>query len=164
MKFSVGVEYSLHCLLYLINDNNRAIGIKDLSNYQGVSESYLSKFFTKLKKYGIVESIPGVKGGYKLAKSPKEITFWDVIEAIEGSEYMFRCDEIRANEIILDKNNLPDSHVKIPCLIHQIMLNAEDEMRNYLKNRTLDELSKQVIKKIPAEHLESTTKWFNRNF
>jgi len=164
MQFSVGVEYSLHCLLYLVGkDENRSIGIKDLAAYQGVSESYLSKFFTKLKKSGIVSSVPGAKGGYKLAKEASQITFWDVVEAIEGSDPMFNCSEVRQNELLLDKSNLPDSHTKCPCLIHIVMLEAEDQMRNYLRSKTLQWLSDEVSDKVDASHLLKTQEWFDRN-
>lgn len=50
--------------------------------------------FEKLSKAGIVGSVPGVKGGYKLAKSPDEISFWDVVEAVEGAKPIFRCQNI----------------------------------------------------------------------
>lgn len=76
MQYSIGVEYALHCLVYLIDHTeDSSIGIKELSTFQGVSETYLSKIFSKLSKNGIVSSVPGVKGGYKLAKSPEEISF-----------------------------------------------------------------------------------------
>ena len=109
MQYSVGVEYAIHCLLYLVDvPMGKSIGIKDLAAYQGVSESYLSKVFTKLKKAGVVKSIPGVNGGYELSRKPEHISFWDVIEAIEGSSPLFQCAEIRRTEILLDMNNLPD--------------------------------------------------------
>ena len=43
MKFSVGVEYAIHCLLYMVNmEDGKSIGIRDLSTFQGISETYLS--------------------------------------------------------------------------------------------------------------------------
>lgn len=95
MNYSNGVEHALHSLFYMIElKQTQTIGIKALSNLHGVSESYLSKIFTKLKKGGIVISTPGVNGGYKLSKTI-DITFWDIIEAIEGSSYIFQCKETR---------------------------------------------------------------------
>lgn len=164
MQFSVGVEYSLHCLLYLINlEEGRSIGIKDLAAYQGVSESYLSKFFAKLKKNGVVQSVPGAKGGYRLGRDPKEITFWDVIEAIEGPQTFFRCSEIRRNEIILDQQNLPSSHTDGPCLIHRVMVEAEEQMKSYLESKNLEWLSDQVQDKVDTTHLTASKEWFDRH-
>lgn len=162
VQFSIGVEYALHCLLYMVDiPAGRSVGIKDLATYQGVSETYLSKVYTKLRKSGIVKSIPGVNGGYALARIPENITFWDIVEAVEGSSPLFQCAEIRQNEILLDKNNLPDSHTKCPCLIKVVMLEAEEQMRQYLKNKNLAWLHDQVKSKVSKEQSDATIEWFN---
>jgi Rrf2 family protein len=140
----------------------KSVGIKDLAAYQGVSETYLSKVYTKLRKSGLVKSIPGVNGGYELARKPEEITFWDIIEAIEGASPLFQCAEIRQNELLLDKNNLPDTHTKCPCLIKVVMLEAEDQMRQYLRNKTLAWLHGQVAEKLPEEQKRATFEWFQK--
>lgn len=162
MQFSVGVEYALHCLLYMVDiPSGKAVGIKDLAAFQGISETYLSKVYTKLRKAGIVKSIPGVNGGYELARVPESVTFWDVVEAVEGTSPLFQCAEIRQNSILLDKNNLPDTYTKCPCLIKVVMLEAEEQMRHYLKNKTLKWLYDQVRNKLPEEQIEATKNWFN---
>ncbi|WP_346846890.1 Rrf2 family transcriptional regulator [uncultured Clostridium sp.] len=163
MKFSVGVEYAIHCLLYMVNlEEGKSVGIKDLAAFQGISETYLSKVYAKLSKSGIVKSIPGVKGGYALARSAGEITFWDVVEAVEGTESFFQCAEIRQKNILLDKENLPDTHTKCPCLIKVVMLEAEDEMKKYLNNKTLAWLYDEVYnKKLPKEVEKVTIEWFS---
>lgn len=162
MQFSVGIEYALHCLLYMVDmPSGKSVGIKDLAAYQGVSETYLSKVYTKLKKAGIVKSIPGVNGGYELARKPDNITFLDVINAIEGTSPLFQCAEIRQNEILLDKDNLPDTHTKCPCIIKVVMTEAEDQMRQYLHNKTLAWLYDQVKSKLPDDDRRATIDWFN---
>ena len=163
LQFSVGVEYALHCLLYMVDiPLGKAVGIKDLATFQGISETYLSKIYTKLTKAGIVRSIPGVNGGYELARSPENITFWNIVEAIEGTSPLFQCVEVRQKELLLDKNNLPDSYTKCPCLIKVTMLEAEEQMRQYLNNKTLEWLHGQVTNKIPKEHSKATREWFNK--
>jgi Rrf2 family protein len=161
MKFSIGVEYAIHCLLYMVNlEEGKSVGIRDLATFQGISETYLSKVYAKLSKSGIIKSIPGVKGGYALARSAEEITFWDVVEAVEGSEPFFQCAEIRQNNVLLDKDNLPDT--KCPCLIKVVMSEAEDEMRKYLSNKTLAWLYDEVYNKIlPKEMKNATIEWFS---
>lgn len=162
MQFSIGVEYALHCLLYMVDiPGGKSVGIRDLATYQGVSETYLSKVFTKLRKAGIVKSIPGVNGGYELARSPEEISFWNIVEAVEGTSPFFQCIEVRQKELLLDKDNLPDSYTKCPCLIKTVMLEAEEQMRRYLDNKTLAWLHEQVKSKIPVEHSKATIEWFS---
>ena len=162
MQFSVGIEYALHCLLYMVDmPSGKTVGIKDLAAYQGVSETYLSKVYTKLKKSGIVKSTPGVNGGYELARKPEKITFLDVVNAIEGTSPLFQCAEIRQNEILLDKDNLPETHTKCPCIIKVVMTEAEDQMRQYLHNKTLAWLHEQVKNKLPDQERQATIDWFN---
>jgi Rrf2 family protein len=163
MKFSIGVEYAIHCLLYMVNiEDGKSVGIRDLATFQGISETYLSKVYAKLSKAGIIKSIPGVKGGYALDRSAENITFWDVVEAVEGSEPFFQCAEIRQNNILLDKDNLPDTYTKKPCLIKVVMLEAENEMKKYLSNKTLAWLYNEVYNKtLPSDVAKSTNEWFS---
>lgn len=164
MQFSVGVEYSLHCLLYMVDlPKGQTVGIKELALFQGVSESYLSKVYTKMKKAGIVRSITGVKGGYELARSPYEISFWDVIESIEGTSSIFQCAEIRQNNILLDKENLPDSYTKCPCLIKVVMSEGENQMKNYLKDKSIGWLHEQVKGKVGKDQWNETVDWFKQS-
>ena len=165
MKFSVGVEYALHCLLYMVNlEEGRSVGIRDLATFQGISETYLSKVYAKLSKCGIIKSVPGVKGGYALARSAEEITFLDIVEAVEGKDSFFQCAEIRQNNILIDKNNLPDTHIKCPCLIKVVMLEAENEMKKYLNDKTLSWLYYEVYnKKLPRDMEQATIEWFNNS-
>ena len=163
MKFSVGVEYAIHCLLYMVNsEEGKSVGIRDLATFQGISETYLSKVYAKLSKSGIIKSIPGVKGGYALARSAEEITFWDIIESVEGSEPLFQCLEIRQNNVLIDKDNLPDTYTECPCLIKLIMLEAENEMRKYLSNKTLAWLYDEVYnKKLSKDAEKAMLEWFS---
>lgn len=162
MKMSIGVEYAIHCLLYIVKLKDKDyVGIKELAEFQGVSESYLAKVFTKLGKAGITKSIPGVKGGYELAKNPEDISFWDIVEAVEGKDPLFQCAEIRQKNILVDKNNLPESYTKCPCFIKVVMQEGENEMKKYLSNKTLKWLYNEVYGKILPQEIEiETLKWF----
>ena len=162
MKMSIGVEYAIHCLLYIVKLKDKDyVGIKELAEFQGVSESYLAKVFTKLGKAGITKSISGVKGGYELAKNPEDISFWDIVEAVEGKDPLFQCAEIRQKNILVDKNNLLESYTKCPCFIKVVMQEGENEMKKYLSNKTFKWLYNEVYGKIlPQETEIETLKWF----
>lgn len=160
MQYSVGVEYSLHCLLYLVGQPaGESLAIKDLARFQGISESYLSKAFTKLSKSGIIRSTPGVKGGYELARNPEDITFWDVIEAIEGPSRLFQCGGILKNIVIYEPQE-GESNRDCPCLIKDVMHEAEDRMRDFLKEKTLLELHEAVQNVTTKEYKENLKEWF----
>ncbi|MGL6065962.1 MAG: Rrf2 family transcriptional regulator, partial [Cetobacterium sp.] len=117
--------------------------------------------FTKLGKVGITKSVSGVKGGYELARSPKDISFWDVVEAVEGKEPLFQCAEIRQKTILLDPNNLPDTHTKCPCFIKVVMQEGENKMKNYLSEKNLEWLYNEVYGRILSKEVElETIEWF----
>lgn len=161
MQFSIGVEYALHSLLHMVDlPPGNPIGVKELSTFQGISETYLSKVFTKLRKAGIVRSLPGVNGSYELARRADEISFWDIAEAVEGATPIFQCAEIRQNNILVDKNDLPPSFTQCPCLIKTVMLEAEAQMRKYLASKSIAWLSKEVRNKFTKDMNNEIDGWF----
>lgn len=161
LQFSVGVEYTIHCLLHMMDMyGEKSISVKTLSEYQNLSETYLSKMFTKLTKAKIISSVPGVKGGYEFTKEPKDISFWDIIEAIEGKEHFFNCAEIRSQEILLDQDNLPKEFTHYPCLIKQVMWEGENKMKDYLKTKNLQWLYDMTKLKLEPDYFEEKKEWF----
>lgn len=62
-----------------------------MGGFQWLSETFLSKVFGKVTKTDKIHSVPGVRGS-RLAKSPEDISFWDVIE--EGAKPVFKCKNI----------------------------------------------------------------------
>jgi Rrf2 family protein len=160
MQMSVGVEYAFHSLIYMVDAKvGSTVAIKELAELNKLSESYLSKIFTKLRKAGIVRSVSGVNGGYELAKPAGEISFWDVVEAIEGSSYLFQCAEVRQNNIFVETTKPTPS---CPCLIKVVLMNAEDEMRTYLKNKSLAWLHTEVYNSFTAEKKTAINDWLIR--
>lgn len=159
MQYSIGVEYALHSLFYMTDiPEGRAVGIKELAKLNKLPESYLSKIFTRLKKADIVKSISGVNGGYVLAKHPSEISFWDVVEAIEGSKAIFKCAEIRQNNILNPLDDGPHNY-KSPCFIKNVMGEAEELMRDYLRSKSIEWLSSQVRPTFSEERNELLKEW-----
>lgn len=129
MKYSKATDYALHTMLYMASATpDRLLGVKDLAEAQKVSTTYLSKILTKLVKAGLVESSSGASGGYRLKRSGELISFLDIVHAIEGAASLFECS--------MDHN--PD------CLIQQTMIAAEEKMEEYLRNRNLADLARQV--------------------
>src|SRR5947209_11093991 len=94
------------------------IGVQRLAEFQRLSPTYLSKILTRLVKADIIESAPGINGGYRLRRNKADLSFLEVIHAIEGTASLFQC----ADE--LDHRG---------CLIQQVMTQAEQQMEDYLK-------------------------------
>lgn len=68
-----------------------AVSIQSIAGRQNISDSYLEQLVRKLKKAGLVISVRGAQGGYKLAKPADEISVGDVLRALEGSLEAVTC-------------------------------------------------------------------------
>jgi len=160
VQFSVGVEYAFHSLFYMVKlPAGKTIGIKRIAELHGITETYLSKIFAKLRRAEIVTSVPGVKGGYELARKAEDISFWDIIEAVEGPDYLFQCAEIRRKNIFVD--DPAQLTEKCPCLIKVVIQDAEDRMRESLRARSLQWLFDQVNGGFSAEKKAAMSDWIN---
>ncbi|MHB1606287.1 MAG: RrF2 family transcriptional regulator [Leptospirales bacterium] len=157
-----GVEYALHSLLRLVNTSEDApLVLKDIARFQGVSESYLAKIFTRLKKGGLVRSSIGAKGGYELGKPAEQITFWDVVVAVEGTFSLFECRNIREKVAIYrDTLHKPDWRRRGPCMIHKVMMDVETQIKESLQEKTLAWLHAVVNEKISQEERGAMVEWF----
>lgn len=158
MQFSVGVEYAFHSLFYMVDlPESKTLGIKQIAELNAISETYLSKVFAKLSKAGIVRSVPGVKGGYQLAKPSSEVSFWDVIEAVEGPSFFFQCAEIRKKNIFVDDPSIFTS--SCPCLIKIVIHEAEELFRERLKTKSLKWLYEQVSGDFTDDRKNAISEW-----
>jgi Rrf2 family protein len=158
MQFSIGVEYAFHSLFYLVDlPEHKTVGIRQIAELNGITETYLSKVFAKLRKAGIVRSITGVKGGYEIAKRAEDISFWDIIEAIEGTSFFFRCVEIRKKNIFVNDPTVFTD--KNPCLIKVVIQEAEELFRNNLRNKSLRWLYDQVQNDFSEEKKRAIAEW-----
>lgn len=62
-----------------------------IAKTEKISQAYLERLFSQLKKADLVVSSKGMRGGYQLAKNPSKTSIFEVIEALEGSISVFRC-------------------------------------------------------------------------
>jgi Rrf2 family protein len=158
MQFSNSVEHALHSLFYMMDlPKNKTIGIKKIAEIHNLTDTYLSKIFSKLRKASIVRSTPGINGGYELSRDPEDISFWDVVEAIEGSSYFFQCADIREKNIF-EKD--PSVFTKnCPCLIKTVMYEAEELFRDNLKSKSLLWLHQKVKKNFSPDTKKAIDAW-----
>jgi Rrf2 family protein len=155
---STGVEYGLHCLLYLAGTTAGA-SVRDLAEMQGVPVDYAAKLFTRLAKAGIVESSEGIRGGFALARPAADITVQDVVDAIDGDKRVFDCREVRT-QCALFEGEPPAWATRGTCSIHAVMEAAERAMRAELEKHSLADLSARVYSKAPTGYKHQVINWF----
>ena len=137
MKLSDGVEQSIHSVLMLAGlAQDGVLAAAALAEYHGISASYLLKHLQALTGAGILQSIPGPRGGYRLARSPGAISLLDIVLAIEGPGPAFRCTEIRQR----GPAPLAEVFFKAPCSVNAAMLRAEQAYRAELRKITVADL------------------------
>lgn len=154
------VEYGIHCLLWLVDPANGQPSSRDLAELQGVSSSFVAKIFPKLEKAGLVQSVAGIRGGYRLAKAPADIALLDIVDAIEGNKPLFECQEIRDRCAVFE-DKAPNWATNGVCAIHAAMLRAEDAMRASLAQETLASIAAVVERKAPKSFPVEVRHWMS---
>jgi Rrf2 family transcriptional regulator, cysteine metabolism repressor len=92
MKISTKGQYVLEALIDLqLHAVDGQESLKNVALRRGISEPYLDQIFNTLRKAGIVESIRGAQGGYRLMREPQAITAGDIIRSVEGPLSPVKC-------------------------------------------------------------------------
>jgi len=85
MQIPRRVDYGLRAVIYLsVQDPRKCCSITEIAKQQGAPKKFLEKIIQDLMRCGLVKSKRGAYRGYTLARSPEQISFSDVIAAIEG--------------------------------------------------------------------------------
>lgn len=154
------VEYGIHCLLWLVDAGDVQPSSRDLAELQGVSPSFVAKIFPKLEKAGLVVASQGVRGGYRLARAPQDITVLDIVDAIEGPKPLFDCQEVRWRCAVFE-GEAPAWATGGVCAIHAVMQRAEQSMRDTLAQETLASLAHTLACKAPAAFGVDVQQWLS---
>lgn len=104
------------------------VSLADISERQGISLSYLEQLFSRLRKHGLVSSIRGPGGGYRLGKCSAEITVADVISAVNENVDATKCS---------GQGNCQGGE---QCLTHTLWEGLSRRIEDFLQNISLAEL------------------------
>ncbi|MDD3117673.1 MAG: Rrf2 family transcriptional regulator [Victivallales bacterium] len=93
MKLSTKSRYGLRVLLQIAADSaeNRVVPGHKLAEKQAISEPYLEQIMIPLKNSGIVSTVRGCRGGYRLNRPAAAISVLDIIELFEGEFGLVKC-------------------------------------------------------------------------
>jgi len=73
-------------------ENGKPVTLADIATRQEISLSYLEQLFAQLRRAGLVSSMRGPGGGYKLAQAASETRISDIIMAVDEPIKATRCD------------------------------------------------------------------------
>jgi Rrf2 family protein len=83
MKLTTRGHYSVKALLDLsLQPKYGPVSVRAIATRQDIPAPYLEKLLIEMRRAGLVESIRGVQGGYKLARSPAQISLGEILAAV----------------------------------------------------------------------------------
>jgi Rrf2 family protein len=92
LKLTKKADYGLIALKHLaVNSGEVSSSAKAIAECYGIPQPLLAKILQKLTKIGLLQSLPGTNGGYRLARPPQSITALEVIRAIDGPIILTAC-------------------------------------------------------------------------
>ena len=92
MKLSTKGRYGLRALIDLaVYCTEEAVSIQSIAKRQNISDRYLEQLMGKLRRAGLVVSVRGAGGGYRLARPAEEISVGEVLRALEGNLDAVTC-------------------------------------------------------------------------
>lgn len=105
------------------------LALSDIAKKRNISEKYLSQLIQPLKQAGFVASKEGSSGGYRLAKSARQISLQAIIEALDGPIQLVRCLE--------DKDKCPANH---HCVTQSVWRELQQDITKLLAHKTLHDI------------------------
>lgn len=158
MRLSDGVEWGVHaCTILAVLPPDRALPAAKLAEYHGVPAAYLAKHLQSLARAGVLETVKGPRGGYRLARPATEITLLDVVEAIDGDEPAFRCSEIRRR----GPSAVPAREYTSLCGINRAFLAADEVWRAELSRTTIAQMVVSALEDAPRVAVQKGARWLS---
>ncbi len=156
MQLGEGVEWTLHvCALLATLPEGTTLSARRLAAFYDVPPAYLAKQLQALAATGIVATVRGRGGGYRLARPAAEIALLSVVEAVEGREPVFRCAEIRQR----GPSAGPGMTFAPVCGIAAAMARAEAAWRAALRAQSVADLVAGMQRDVSPEQRRRARAW-----
>ena len=129
MNITAQEEYGLRCVLQLAREEARGpqcslLQVRDIAEREGLSVAYVEKLLWTLSRSGIVESVRGPKGGYRLARPCAEISVGEIMRVLGGIPSKEEiCSHFTGNQEICvhnDECDLRPVWISITDFVHSV--------------------------------------------
>ncbi|MCX7886779.1 MAG: Rrf2 family transcriptional regulator [Verrucomicrobiae bacterium] len=136
MQVTRAGEYGIIGLLYLARQPpGRTVMVDEISASEKIPKSFLAKIFQSLVKAGLVQSVRGAKGGFRLAKPPSKITVLEILNCVEDGFALQKCVTDRPKCVVAERR-------VSGCALCQISGEAQHRLNEVLSRTTLEQLLK----------------------
>lgn len=127
------IDYTIKVLEELRKKNKKVpLNLKEIARRNKISEKYLKQIMPRLEEKKIVKSIKGPGGGYVLNKSLKNISLFDIFDALKIGFDIVPC--IKEKNCVISKN----------CNTKNIWMDLNLKIKNFLKNKKIENI---ILKK-----------------
>lgn len=127
MNLTSRSRYALKVMLDLArHQSDNLVRRHDIARREGIPAKYLDQILVRLRKSGLIDSIRGRAGGFRIAKSPASITMWDIFRGVEDGIYPVECVDEHA-----------DCQFAVSCVANEPWRVIFDAMRSELMRMTL---------------------------
>ena len=133
MKVQISTEYAIKILQYMHETSGRLWTAMDIAKGAGITYPFFIKIANTLKKGGLISSVQGRNGGYRLKKKAHEITIYDVFLCIEGELKISHCLQIGQPCAEEDKHD---------CYANQFFCKLKNTLILQMTEQTIASLSK----------------------
>jgi Rrf2 family protein len=142
LQISRKIEYGLRAMLYLASQPEGAIAsFKEIARRMDVPQEFLAKILKTLVKSKLAKSTRGAHGGYMLGRPASEITFLDVMEAVEGPVMVNLCTT----------ETHDGCHFSGACTMFSVWRLGQERMLEVYRHARLDKLAmNQLSSSAPA--------------
>jgi Rrf2 family transcriptional regulator, iron-sulfur cluster assembly transcription factor len=137
VKLSTKGRYAVMALVDLsAHSDGTPVTLGEIAERQEISLSYLEQLFGRLRKGGLVTSVRGPGGGYKLSRPPEEVKISDIILAVDEPISTTRCEP---------GTNFGCHHDKGRCLTHDLWDGLGKHIYHYLSSISVADVTEQRI-------------------
>ncbi len=132
MNFTAKSRYALKIMMDLADFNGEGLQQRQkIAARQGISPDFMDHIMARLRAHGLVTSIRGRQGGFRLEKSPDEISLWDIFSAVEEGLFPVQCVEDSGCQL------------EAQCIAHDAWLDVAHIIQVELVKRSLGDLLKK---------------------
>ena len=135
MRLTTKGRYAVRALYCLSTyQTDRPTPLSEVAKRQNISLNFLEQLFVHLRKNGIVTSVRGPRGGYKLSKPPEKITIGEILRAVGESTFPVFCSD----DFSAGKKSCPRAD---ECVTHMLWDKLGKTINKFLDSTTLADLA-----------------------
>jgi Rrf2 family iron-sulfur cluster assembly transcriptional regulator len=149
MRLSTKGRYAVMAVADLARQGDRAVSLAEIAGRQQISLSYLEQLFARLRRAGLVRSVRGPGGGYRLARSAAETAVAEVVLAVDEPIRATRCTGSSS-----PKGCMPGGE---RCLTHDLWEDLGREIHRYLSDVSIEDVLERRTRRSPAPDKEAAT-------